>query len=488
MKKEKIILKRREINNLIKSLHGYLIMKKAIIILSCFCFFCNVLKSQNIMKIERHSFRSSIYHEIRSFRIALPTSTFPNTKYNVLLVLDADYTFDVIASTAIYLQSFDYIPPTAVVAIDYSTPGNRNDVGYNLLNNSLDKNGELFYNYINIDLINEINRKLPTSGFNTIIGHSYTASYLNYFISQGNNRIASYILFSPEEMQLNSYYETLDTINRPIIRMITSLDDTEERQSFGRILFKALREKQYDIKLNSIKADHMSVIPAGIMQALTDLYDKYYNIDSVYKVIKDIDKPLWETFISINENNKTYYKQELPISGTYISAFLWTAIQKDEKESIKRFLEYYDKSLKNSESDPNALGVMGDLLSKLELWKEANYYLHRCLEGYKKSGQDHETLYWRKVYALKVLPKLGQYKKAWKLLEGGKQIYATEKAIFSYYQGVLSITNKFNIKEGIKQLKIAMNYPDVLENNFVKKEEVEILLNKGIKMEKLENP
>ena len=57
MKKEKIILKnkfknilkRREIINLVKSLHGYLIMKKAIIILSCCCFFCNVLKSQNIM-------------------------------------------------------------------------------------------------------------------------------------------------------------------------------------------------------------------------------------------------------------------------------------------------------------------------------------------------------------------------------------------------------------------------------------------------------
>ena len=152
------------------------------------------------MKIEKHSFKSSIYNEKRSFRIALPVSAYPNVKYNILFVLDADYTFDIIASNAIYLQTFDIIPPTAVVAIDYSTPGNRNDVGYDLSNNSLDSSGEQFYNYINTDLAREINKILPTSGFNTLVGHSYTASYLNYYIDAGNDFIKSYILFSPEEM------------------------------------------------------------------------------------------------------------------------------------------------------------------------------------------------------------------------------------------------------------------------------------------------
>lgn len=132
--------------------------------------------------------------------MALPTSTYQNVKYNLLFVLDADYTFDVIASTAIYLQTFDYIPPTAVVAVDYSSPGNRNDVGYNISDNSLDANGKLFYDYVNTELAEEISRIIPTSGFNTLIGHSYTASYLNYYISPNNDYIRSYILFSPEEM------------------------------------------------------------------------------------------------------------------------------------------------------------------------------------------------------------------------------------------------------------------------------------------------
>ena len=56
------------------------------------------------------------------------------------------------------------------------------------------------------------------------------------------------------------------------------------------------------------------------------------------------------------------------------------------------------------------------------------------------------------------------------------------------YAGILSITNNYIIKKGIEQLKTAIENPDVLKNNFVNKDEVENLINKGIKMEGLENP
>lgn len=443
--------------------------------------------SQNIMKVEQHSFKSKIYNATRSFRVALPASTYQNVKYNLLFVLDADYTFDVIASTAIYLQTFDYIPPTAVVAVDYSSPGNRNDVGYNISDNGLDANGKLFYDYVNTELAEEISRIIPTSGFNTLIGHSYTASYLNYYISQNNDYIRSYILFSPEEMPQIPDFKTQNQAVPTIIRIITSSDDTESRQSFGNDLYETFKEKQYDARLRNIKADHMSVIPTGITQALTDLYDKYYNTDSIYEIIEHANTPIWECFTHVNNHNLSYYKQALPVSGSCISAFLWTAIQKNEKESIDKLRNYYENALKDKESDPNALGVMGDLFGKLGLWEEADYYLQRCLDGYKQSGQDHETLYWRKVYALNVLPRLGQCEKAWTILEDGKKIYTADKAIFSYYQGVLSITNKFRIKDGVEQLRIAIKHPDTLINNFVKTEEAEELLNKGMAMQNPEN-
>lgn len=459
-------------------------MKKILLYALC-SLICSTAISQNIMKVEQHSFKSTTYKETRSFRIAVPASAYPNVKYNILFVLDADYAFDLIASTAIYLQTFEYIPPTAVVAVDYSTPGNRNDVGYDLSNNSLDSSGELFYNYINTDLAREINRILPTSGFYTLVGHSYTASYLNYYIDAGNDYIKSYILFSPEEMGQLPRFETTYKTNVPSIRIITAEDDTDGRKSFGQDLYEIFHEKHYDVKLKNIKADHMSIIPAGIMDALTGLYDKYYNIDSIYNIIEQTDTSLWEIFSNINESNKNLYNQALPISGSYISAFLWTAIQRDEKESIDKLRVYYKNAMTNEESDPNALGVMGDLMNKLGRWEEADYFLDRCLTRYKKLKQEHETLYWRRVYALNVLPKLGQCKKAWKLLEEGKKIYPEDKAIFSYYQGVLSIENNYLIKQGIEQMKFAISNPVILKNNFVEPEKAGELLEKGILM--LEN-
>lgn len=456
-------------------------MKNILLYILC-SLICNTAISQNIMNVEQHSFKSTTYNKTRSFRVAVPASAYRNIKYNILFVLDADYAFDLIASTAIYLQTFEYIPPTAVVAIDYSTPGNRNDIGYDISNNSLDSSGELFYNYINTDLAREINKILPTSGFYTLVGHSYTASYLNYYINAGNDYIKSYILFSPEEMGLLPRFETNYKTNVPSIRIITAMNDTDTRKSFGQNLYETFHEKHYDVKLKTINADHMSIIPAGIMEALTGLYDKYYNIDSIYNIIEQTDTSLWEIFSNINENNKNLYNQALPISGSYISAFLWTAIQRDEKESIDKLRIYYKNALMNEESDPNALGVMGDLMNKLGLWEEADYYLDRCLLRYKKLKQEHETLYWRRVYALNVLPKLGQCKKAWKLLEEGKKIYPDDKAIFSYYQGVLSIENNYIIKQGIEQMKFAINNPIILKNNFVDPEKAEKLLKKGISM------
>lgn len=35
-----------------------------------------------------------------------------------------------------------------------------------------------------------------------------------------------------------------------------------------------------------------------------------------------------------------------------------------------------------------------------------------------------------------------------------EKIYPDDKAVFCYYQGVLSITNEFLIKKGIEQLKL----------------------------------
>lgn len=134
-------------------------------------------QAQSLMTIQTDTLHSSEFGTQRSFRIALPSDRSNATPYNVIYVLDADYVFDILASTAIYLQTYDYIPPTAVVAVDYATQGSRADIGFSLTNLELNETGDRFYRYLNDELIPHINATLPTSGFNTLIGHSYTATY-----------------------------------------------------------------------------------------------------------------------------------------------------------------------------------------------------------------------------------------------------------------------------------------------------------------------
>ena len=69
-------------------------MKKIFLLLYLCVILSNIAISQNIMDVKQYSFRSLTYNDTRSFRIALPASVYPNVKYNVLFVLDADYTFD----------------------------------------------------------------------------------------------------------------------------------------------------------------------------------------------------------------------------------------------------------------------------------------------------------------------------------------------------------------------------------------------------------
>lgn len=64
----------------------------------------------------------------KDVRIALPADCPSDAKYNTIYVLDADYMFDLVADMAGYLQYNEIIPPTAVVAVDYTQPEKRRAV------------------------------------------------------------------------------------------------------------------------------------------------------------------------------------------------------------------------------------------------------------------------------------------------------------------------------------------------------------------------
>ncbi len=217
-----------------------------------------------------------------------------DTKYNLVFVLDADYVFDVAAAAALYLQTFDYIPPTAVVAVDYFIPGRRSEVGFSPEHMKLNSSGEKFYRYLNDELLPAVCQKIPATGFNILVGHSYTATYLLHHLAERNEAFSAYLLFTPEQAGTLSIGPHENDGAGPIVRMVLAEKDIENRRSFGQEVCDTLQAKKYDAELQTVAADHMSVIPIGMSAALHAIYDRYLNIDRISNLLDAEQQSVWD--------------------------------------------------------------------------------------------------------------------------------------------------------------------------------------------------
>ncbi len=453
-------------------------MKKTLIIL--YLLFPYMLFAQSNMEVRNETIYSEAFAQERSFRIAMPKNMQSDTKYNLLFVLDADYVFDVAAATAIYMQTFDYIPPTAVVAVDYAVPGRRAEIGFSPETMKLNASGEKFYRYLNDELLPTIYRKIPSSGFNTLVGHSHTATYLLYHLAKCNEAFSAYVLFTPEQAGALSIGLRENDGTGPLVRIVLAEKDINDRRLFGESLCDTLQAKKYDTVSQTVAADHMSVIPVGMSAALSALYDEYWNIDRIAESEILDHQSVWECFMQVGQCNEARYGQPRHITGAHIACFLGTAIERKDIQSAERLVKAYKRALDIVNPDANALGVLGDLLRRMGRYEDADHYFRLCIEAYDRSNRSHETWYWRQTYALSVLPVLHRCDYAWEVLDEGKRIFSDDSAAFDYYQGLLSVNNDYRLADGLNALEKALESPSVLSDNFISPEDAKAVLNKAI--------
>ncbi len=444
--------------------------------LFCPCLLC----AQSLMEVKSDTLYSEALSQVRSFRIAWSKDMPSDTKYNIVFVLDADYVFDVAAATAIYLQTFDYLPPTAVVAVDYSIPGLRSEIGFSTESMKLNSSGEKFYRYLNDELLPAVCQRIPATGFHILVGHSYTASYLLHCVAERNQAFSAYLLFTPERTGPLSIGLHENDEAGPIVRMVVAEQDMEERRLFGQAICDTLQAKKYDAEIQTVAADHMSVIPVGMSAALHAIYDRYLNIDRISDLLNAEHQSVWDCFTKVRQCNESRYRQPMRTTGAHIACFLGTAIGRKDNQSAERLVEFYKSALDVDSPEANALVVLGDLLRRMNRYEEAACYLQRGIEAYDRSNRSHETWYWRQTYALSVLPALHRCDRAWEVLEEGKRIFCDDRAAFDYYQGLLSVNNDYRLAEGIRLLQKALESPSVLSDNFISIENAQAALNKAL--------
>jgi predicted alpha/beta superfamily hydrolase len=338
------------------------------------------------------SIDSKILNEKRTIRIHLPKSYDKEKSFPLILTFDGEYMFYSLIGNTELLLATDKIPEVIVVGIDQNYEDSTNsyirwhDCNYNSKTGEPIDKGVKFKKFITDELIPYLTERYKAGTYRTLSGHSLTASYSNFFLSD-NSVFNSFILISPyvpktisEKIisslsgnnNIVSYYMSTGEFDlRGHLKTVSILDSTINASAINKGI-------EYSFN-NFDKETHYSLINRSLPYGLKTVFRDYQIItDKEVKSEKDLLAFLKEKYKRIN--NK--YGINLSIRKDDLEALYWEAEEREDwrslKEigefSIKIYPEYADGYFMLSEVEENNKNYS----SALELYKK----------GFSKLGDD----------------------------------------------------------------------------------------------------
>ena len=145
------------------------------------------------------AFDSQKLGESREIKIQLPRGYDNNTdkSYPIVLVLDGDYLFEIVAGNVDYYSYWEDMPESIVVGIN-QIDSRADDCAYSELNSMPIDNGASFFEFIGMELIPYINRSYRTEDFRVAVGHGETANFINYYLLKEQPLFQAYVTISPD--------------------------------------------------------------------------------------------------------------------------------------------------------------------------------------------------------------------------------------------------------------------------------------------------
>jgi predicted alpha/beta superfamily hydrolase len=121
--------------------------------------------------------------------------------------------FEPTVSESKILMDFDVIPKSIIVGVFHK---NRNeDLGINRNTGEFNKSSLSFYNFLNQELIPKINWTYSSSGFNTLVGHSNSATFCAKVLTQEEQPFKGFVALS-QNLFGNQLQEYIDLTKRKL--------------------------------------------------------------------------------------------------------------------------------------------------------------------------------------------------------------------------------------------------------------------------------
>ena len=144
------------------------------------------------------NFNSEKLGEAREVKIQLPRSYDSGDKsYPIIVVLDGDYMFEIVAGNVEYAAYWEDIPEAIVVGINQFDK-RESDTMYSEQNSLPIETGAAFFDFIGMELMPYIEKTYRTEKFKVAVGHGITANFINYYLFKDIPLFNAYIGLSPE--------------------------------------------------------------------------------------------------------------------------------------------------------------------------------------------------------------------------------------------------------------------------------------------------
>lgn len=309
-------------------------MKKSLflILITFFTFISNG-------QIKYETFRSIKLDQNRDLKIQLPRNYEKNEDkiYPVIIVLDGDHLFEPVAGNVDYFSYWEDMPESIVVGV-LQRKTREDDCRYDLASYLPEGKGAAFFEFIGQELLPYIDETYRTAQLKMIVGHDYTANFINYFLFKDNPIFQAYINLSPElaPPMGERIFNVLSNAKSDMwYYLATATNDAE-------IIKKNL--VKVDEKLSTIEnpevnyffdnfdeSSHYTLVGRAIPKALETIFEMYRPISKkTYKEdILTLETSLYDHLVDIYDTTEKLYgfKRQIRIND-FIA--ISTAIEKKE--------------------------------------------------------------------------------------------------------------------------------------------------------------
>ena len=304
-------------------------MTKHIFNILLFVFAINSLSSQNLdsLNVSRinDTITSKYLNEKRSLEIQLPRSYYVKSEknYPLMIVLDGDYMFNIVAGSVDYLSYWGDIPENLVVGINqknsrFDDSSVLDNITYTPISSTAS-----FYDFIINEIIPYFSENYRISNFRIIVGQERTANFANFFLLKQNPQIRGVISISPKiSKNMNRYLAgNLSKINSKIVYTLSSskrdFESIFKNVSELKISLDSIENKNFKFESLIFDNENHYILPSvSVPKSIRSTYSMYSDIDKVEydSIISKLDKSPIDYLKNRYKRIKDFYDEDKTIS------------------------------------------------------------------------------------------------------------------------------------------------------------------------------